>query len=193
MPQPSWACRVTLHTLVSRHKKEFLYDRGLILAKAAKCAVRALADTLRMEVLRLSGPISNYTIHCAFPANFISPAFLEEQKVKPLLTKRMEGTTGSIADMEKRLPSSRQIARGIIAGVEKGDFAICSDSVGAACLFANMTGPSPKRGLGIVDSILAPIVGLIVWPMLRRWWDEMCRRDRRHMSLTMDERSTYSK
>lgn len=48
--------------------------------KASKCAVRGLADTLRMEALRLSGPISTYTIHCAFPSNFISPAFIEEQK-----------------------------------------------------------------------------------------------------------------
>ena len=139
--------------------------------------MRGLADTLRMEALRLSGPASTYTVHCAFPSNFISPALLEEQKSKPELTKRMEGTTGSMAELEQRFPSAEEVAQGIIAGVERGDFALCDDSMESGLLFANMIGPSPKRGLGVLDSVLATVVGLFVWPVFRRRWDKMCKQD----------------
>jgi 3-dehydrosphinganine reductase len=47
---------------------------------ASKCAVRGLADTLRIEAHRLTCSASRYTIHCAFPSNFISPAFIQEQE-----------------------------------------------------------------------------------------------------------------
>lgn len=161
--------------------------RSLTSRKASKCAVRGLADTLRMEALRLSGPASVYTIHCAFPSNFISPAFLEEQKSKPELTKRMEGTMGSMAEMEQRFPSAEKVARGIIAGVERGDFALCDDSTESGMLFANMIGPSPKRGLGVLDSLLATLVGLFIWPVLRRRWDKLCRDDGSH-SRTVNDR-----
>lgn len=139
--------------------------------------MRGLADTLRMEALRLSGPASTYTIHCAFPSNFISPAFVEEQKLKPELTKRIEGTTGSVVELEQRFPSSEKVAQGIIAGVERGDFSLCDDSMESRLLFANMIGPSPKRGLGILDSMLATVIPLFVWPVVRRRWDKMCKED----------------
>ncbi|KAL9119243.1 MAG: hypothetical protein Q9187_004203 [Circinaria calcarea] len=146
--------------------------------QASKCAVRGLADTLRMETLRLSSPASTYTIHCAFPSNFITTAFLEEQISKPELTKRIEGTTGTRAELEQRYPSAEQVAQGIIAGVARGDFAICDDSMESGLLFANMIGPSPKRGRGVVDSLLAIVMGLFIWPFLRSRWDKMCKRDR---------------
>ncbi|KAL9132083.1 MAG: hypothetical protein Q9217_000119 [Psora testacea] len=143
----------------------------------SKCAVRALADTLRMEALQHSGPQSTYTVHCAFPSNFITESFLQEQESKPVLTKQLEGTMGTLEELRKRFPSAGEVAQGIIAGVERGDFAICNDSTEAALLFTNMIGPSPKRGLGIYDSLSATVMGIIVWPVLRRHWDRVCKRD----------------
>ena len=145
--------------------------------KATKCAVRALADTLRMEVLRLSGPQSSYTIHCAFPSNFIGESSIKEHAFKPKLTKRLEGTMISFVELQKRIPSAEEVARSIIRGVGKGDFAICNDSSEAALLFSNMTGPSPMRGMGIRDSFYGLMIGLIVWPMLRRRWDKQCQHE----------------
>ncbi|CAF9925818.1 MAG: hypothetical protein ALECFALPRED_003225 [Alectoria fallacina] len=98
----------------------FLGLPGYAAYTSSKCAVRGLTDTLRMEALRLSSPATTYTIHCAFPSTFISPAFLEEQKSKPELTKRMEDTMGSMADLEQRFP----VARGIIAGC--GERRVCA-------------------------------------------------------------------
>ncbi|KAF4632084.1 hypothetical protein G7Y89_g6047 [Cudoniella acicularis] len=149
---------------------------GYIAYTPAKCAVRALADTLRAEALIYSCSASTYKIHCAFPSNFISPAFIDEQNSKPELTKRMEGTTASTAELAHKLHSSEQVARYIISAVRQGDFAICSE-LEAAVLFANMIGPSPTRGLGIVDSLLALLMRFIIWPILRRHFDAMCAKE----------------
>lgn len=147
-------------------------------SKAAKSAVRALADTLRFEVLRHNSPNTTYTIHIAFPADFISPGFVLEQDTKPELTKRIQGTdVATFSDLEKKFPSSEKVALGIIGRVDKGDFVICEDSLATSLLFTNMIGFSPKRGLGIVDSLMSVVVGCLVVPFLRRRWDRMCRED----------------
>ncbi|KAI4860986.1 putative short chain dehydrogenase/ reductase [Hypoxylon rubiginosum] len=155
----------------------FLGIPGSIAYTPAKCAVRALADTLRMEVLRYNSPASTYTIHCAFPADFVSPGFILEQKTKTPLTKRIQGLDRPYEELEGRFPSSEKVASLTIAAVDRGEFIICEDSFAASALFTNMTGPSPKRGLGIVDSIMGLLVGWIVWPVLRRRWETMCRED----------------
>lgn len=115
-------------------------------------------------------------MHCAFPSNFMSPAFAEEQKRKPQLTKRMEGTDAPPDKLARTLPSSEDVARYIIRAVEKGEFAICSEFE-AALVFANMTGPSPKLGLGVVDTLLGMLMGWVAWPVVRRWMDAMRRKD----------------
>lgn len=98
----------------------------------------------------------------------------------------MEGTTGSMVELEQRFPSAEKVAQGIITGVERGDFAICDDSRESSLLFANMIGPSPKRGLGVLDSLLATVVGLFVWPVLRRRWEKMCKEDGSHNRSMID-------
>lgn len=129
-----------------------------------------------MEALRYSNPVSNYTVHCAFPSNINTEAFIEEQKNKPKLTKEMEGTAGDATALEKKLPSAKKVADYIVSHVDSGDFAIC-DSSDSSILFANMIGPSPKRGFGIVDSMLAVVVQFMIWPLQRRQWDSMCKKD----------------
>ncbi|KAI5868186.1 putative short chain dehydrogenase/ reductase [Durotheca rogersii] len=155
----------------------FLGIPGSIAYTPAKAAVRALADTLRMEVLRYNGPASSYSIHCAFPADFVSPGFVLEQKTKTPLTKRIQGLDRPFEELVARFPTSEKVASLIIAAVGRGDFIICEDSFAASALFTNMIGPSPKRGLGIVDSLLGLLVGWFVWPALRRKWEGMCRQD----------------
>ncbi|KAI1379650.1 putative short chain dehydrogenase/ reductase [Hypoxylon crocopeplum] len=155
----------------------FLGIPGSIAYTPAKCAVRALADTLRMEVLRYNCLASTYTIHCAFPADFVSPGFVLEQQTKTPLTKRIQGLNRPFEELQAQFPSSEKVASLIIAAVGRGDFIICEDSFAASALFTNMTGPSPKRGLGIVDSLMGLLVGWVVWPVLRRRWEAMCIQD----------------
>ena len=151
--------------------------RKLTSIKASKCAVRGLADTLRMEAIRLSNATSRYTVHCAFPSNFISPAFVAEQERKPQLTKQLEGTMHSMEELSHRLVSIEKLALGIVEGVESGDFVLCNKSPESALLFANMVGPSPRRGLGVIDSILSVLIGLFAWPITRKRWERKCERD----------------
>ena len=153
----------------------------LLTFSAAKCAVRALADTLRMEVLRYNCSKSVYSIHCAFPADFVSPGFVLEQNTKTPLTKRMQGVNKPISELRAKFPSSEKVASQIIAAVERGEFIICEDSLVASLLFTSMIGPSPKRGWGILDALLSPIVGCFVWPILRWKWEAMTRQDGQEM------------
>lgn len=144
---------------------------------AAKVAVRALADTLRLEMLRYSSARSKYTVHIAFPGDFISPGFYQEQFTKTPLTKQMQGLNGTIKQLEARYPSSEQVASLILKAVADGEFVICRDSLAGSMLFTGMVGPSPKRGFGILDSVLGIVVGLFVWPYLRVRWERMCKKD----------------
>ena len=143
--------------------------------KAAKCAVRALADTLRMEVLRYNCPQSTYSIHCAFLADFVSPGFTLERNTKTPLTKRIQGVDKPISELQAKFPSSEGVSSQIMAAVDKGEFIICEDSLAASLLFTGMIGPSPKRRWGIVDGLLSPVVGWFAWPTLRWKWEAMTR------------------
>jgi 3-dehydrosphinganine reductase len=123
-------------------------------------------------------------MHCAFSSNSTSPQFLTEKSLKPDLTKRREGTNEPIDELAKKVPTVRKVVERIIRAVERGDFALCDDSLESSLLFANMIGSSPKRGLGVVDPVLSIVIGLFVWPVVRRRWESMCRqdRDRQHNS-----------
>ncbi|KAG9235261.1 short chain dehydrogenase/ reductase [Amylocarpus encephaloides] len=117
----------------------------------SKTAVRALADVLRMECLRYSGLSSTYTIHIAFPSNFLTFAFFQEQEKKPQLTKQIEGTEGSISDHKKKYPTAEKVATQIVAGVKKGDFAICENSLEAALLWGRTwLGHRRREGGGLL-------------------------------------------
>lgn len=149
----------------------------IFINKAAKSAVRALADTLRIEVLRYYSSKSIYSIHCTFPADFFSPGFKLEQETKTPLTKRIQGTNLAPAELETKFPSSEKMAALIIAAVDNGDFIIYKDSLAASVLFTNMIGLSPKRGLGIVDSLLSVVMRWLVISFLRRKWEAITRED----------------
>lgn len=122
-----------------------------------------------------SCPKSRYSVHCAFPGSFLSDSFILEQQAKPELTKHIESTTGALEEVRGRIPSAEATAERIIAGVAKGDFAICCDFE-TTVLWSNMIGPSPKRGWGVVDSLLGLLSGLVIWPILRHNWDAMSLR-----------------
>jgi 3-dehydrosphinganine reductase len=127
--------------------------------------------------MRYSSPTTTYSVHCVFLSNFTSPQFLASQSLKPDLTKRREGTNEPIDELAKKVPTAKKVAEGIIRAVERGDFALCDDPLESSLLFANMIRSSPKRGLGVVDSVLSIVMGLFVWPVVRRRWESMCRQD----------------
>ncbi|KAF4447677.1 short chain dehydrogenase/reductase family oxidoreductase [Fusarium austroafricanum] len=153
----------------------FVAFPGYIAYTPAKCAVRALADTLRSELKRYSGPASKYSVHISFPSNFISPSFIDELGNKPELTKQLDGTTAPMTELTQKLHSSKQVADYILKGVDKNEYIICSECE-AALLFGAMTGPSPKRGIGFVDSCVS-IAAVAAGPIIRRYLDAKVKRD----------------
>ena len=154
---PGYIAYTRMSTIRPRYNKSIFIPANSWSLKATKCAERALADILRAEALRYSCPASKYTAHCAFPSNLMSPAFVYEQKSKPELTKRMEGTAASTLELAGKLHSSEQAAYYIITAVGRSDFAICSE-LEAAVFFSNMIGPLPMRGFGF---------WILSW---RCWW-----------------------
>lgn len=71
--------------------------------------------------MRYSGSKSTYIVQCIFAHNFGTPTFIEEQKNKPTLTKRIEGT--HIEDKD-RFPPAKKIALEIVAAVASNDFTV---------------------------------------------------------------------
>jgi 3-dehydrosphinganine reductase len=119
-------------------------------------------------------------VHIAFPSNFISPSFIDEQSTKPQLTKEIEGTTASLSELTKKLHNAKQVADAVIAAVDKGEFVICSE-LEASLLFGGMIGVSPRRGFGIMDSILV-LLSACFGPLVRWWFDWMVSNDRSHLN-----------
>ncbi|KAI4682725.1 uncharacterized protein J4E84_007189 [Alternaria hordeiaustralica] len=123
--------------------------------------------------LAYSGPKSTYAVQCIFAHNFITPTFLQEQKTKPELTKRIEGTSGELHELEKQFPYAAKIAPEIVANVASGDYAVCDGRFDPQLLWANAMGASPRRGWGIVDTLMAMFM-LLAWPFVRRDMEKKC-------------------
>ena len=106
-----------------------------------KAAVRALADTLRQELL-LYGR-DTFRVHCAFPATFLGESFLRAHPTKPRLTKLLEGTDVPPQRLSDNVPASREVARAIIRALEAGKTYITVDSR-TELMLNHMRGPSPR-------------------------------------------------
>ncbi|KXT04091.1 hypothetical protein AC578_4918 [Pseudocercospora eumusae] len=124
-----------------------------------------------------SGAYSLIDASSVFKADFVSPGFIEEQKTKTPLTKRIQGVDRPLDQLQSRFPSSDKVAKLTIAAVDRGEFIICADSLAASALFTAMSGPSPKRGWGIADALFSVIVTWFAWPYLRWKWEGMCQDD----------------
>jgi len=122
-----------------------------------KAAVRGLADVLRNEFL-----MYGIDVHCYFPGNIYSPGFVEEQKCKPAITKKIEEGDAGL--------QPEQCAQKLLSGLERGNFLITSDVIGH--LFRNsMKGSSP--GNTFLADFMWKIAGWIGIPI----WRTMCDAD----------------
>ncbi|KAK3984265.1 hypothetical protein QBC44DRAFT_337297 [Cladorrhinum sp. PSN332] len=156
---------------------------GYLPYSAAKAAQRALADTLRLEVMRYNNPKSRYVVQCVFAHNFITPTFIREQKSKPALTKRIEGTAGAenedAEEMRARFPLASKIAPEMVAGIAEGrdDFAVMDGRLEPQILWAGMVGSSPKRGWGVWDWFVGVMMHLVLYPSIRKGIEKECEGD----------------
>ncbi|KAK1574371.1 uncharacterized protein LY79DRAFT_695482 [Colletotrichum navitas] len=143
---------------------------GYIVYTPPKTAVRALADTLRQELL-LYGDENMYRVHIAFPAAFTTDAFLQEQAAKPKLLKQMEiSDYATKEELFNKIQSVEEIVTGILDGIKKGHFIITTDMTTDLTL-NNMRGPSP-RSSPLYDCFMS-FVGALAFPMVRQKFDKM--------------------
>lgn len=125
-----------------------------------KTALRALADTVRQEALMYPQDIR---VHCTFPGTIFTDTFYEEQKSKPALTKRLEGS-----DDPKDGMTADSVARATMDGLRKGQFLITLDFQ-TKLLLNNMRGPSPPNH-GLLDWLVG-FLASIIWPFFRSSMD----------------------
>lgn len=81
---------------------------------ASKHAIHGLAACLRQELAP-----SCVSVHVYYPGTILSPGFDEEQKVKPEITKILEGGSPEL--------TPAQAAAALWSGIKRGQFAIVSD------------------------------------------------------------------
>jgi 3-dehydrosphinganine reductase len=145
---------------------------------ASKAAQRGLADTLRLEVMRHTGPRSKYVVQCVFPHNFLTPTFLLEQDSKPALTKYIEATDGvTHEELAKQIPSAGTVARELLIESASNDFAVLERRWVPQLLWGMMVGTSPRRGWGFIDMLLGLLASLLIWPINRYDIERKCMGD----------------
>ncbi|KAJ3934322.1 MAG: oxidoreductase [Lentinula lateritia] len=117
-----------------------------------RMALRALADTLRQEFL-----LYDIDVHIAFPGTMYTPGYDIENATKPKITLKIEETDPGM--------TGDQYAKGLLRGVQNGDFHISPDLLGNI-FRASMRGVAPS-GNFMVDSLWNFIgwVGLPIWRM----------------------------
>ncbi|CCH43507.1 3-ketodihydrosphingosine reductase [Wickerhamomyces ciferrii] len=111
-----------------------------------KAAVRALADVLRQEAIPY-----NIRVSSVFPGNFDSEGFLEENKTKPEITKKIEGPSYPI--------SVETCAKIIIDSLDRGYETITTDFIGWVLTSISL-GLSP-RSWGVLQAIIGFVIALI--------------------------------
>ncbi|XP_063931665.1 uncharacterized protein LOC135143687 [Zophobas morio] len=108
---------------------------------ATKFALRGFCDAFRGELL-----LFQYTSHIFFASSIDSPGFAEEQKLKPELTKKIEGTCV--------LQTSDQAAASLWTGISRGHYQITSDfAVELLRISNNSTNP---RNNFLLELLLLP-------------------------------------
>ena len=153
---------IVRHIVFTGSTAAFVAIPGYAAYTPTKTALRALADTLRQEML-LYEKQQAIQVHCSYPGTFWTQALVDEQKKKPELCKVLEGSNDPQDGM-----TPEAVAAGIIAGVKRGEVCITLDFQ-TQLLLNNMRGPSVPNKF-IWEWVLGFIASL-VWPFYRRSWD----------------------
>ncbi|KAI0821010.1 oxidoreductase [Irpex lacteus] len=117
-----------------------------------KFALRGLAEALQGEFL-----LYGIDIHITFPGTIFSPGLVEENKIKPKITLKIEESDDGM--------EPDKIAEHLLNGVVKGKFHITYDFIGN--IFRASTRGSSPGNHSLLDGIYA-FIGSIALPLWRR-------------------------
>lgn len=160
-------CMGTRHLIFTASTAALIAVPGYAAYAPTKAAIRALADQVRQESLIYRHRV-NIQVHCSFPGTIYTGSFYKEQAGKPAICKQIEGSM----DDTGGLPAD-EVARIILAGLDKGRFSVTCDWQ-TALLLNNMRGPSPGD-VPVFDFALGLLASL-VWPVVRRYFDWLTAR-----------------
>jgi 3-dehydrosphinganine reductase len=162
--QPDLSQPSPRHIVLTGSTAAFVALPGYGAYTPTKTALRALADTIRQEALMYPRDIR---VHCSFPGTIFTDTFYEEQKSKPTLTKKLEGS-----DNPKDGMTAEAVATATIAGLRRDEFLIPPDFQ-TKLLLNNMRGPSPPNH-ALLDWLFGFLVSL-VWPFIRMSMDRQTK------------------
>lgn len=126
-----------------------------------KVALRSLCDTLSQELKMY--PSTPVRVHVILPATILGEAFDEEQRIKPDVTKMLEGPDeGQTAEV---------VARNAIRGLESGQELVATDLM-TRFVMSGYLGASVRGGFwkGLVDWIIG-CLALVVLVFVRQDMD----------------------
>ena len=152
------------HIILTASTAAFVSLPGYAAYTPTKTALRALADTIRQEALMYP---QNIRVHCSFPGTIFTESFYEEQRRKPALTKKLEGS-----DNPKDGMTPEAVARKTMDGLSNDEFLITLDFQ-TKLLLNNMRGPSPPNH-GLFDW-LTGLLASFIWPFVRVGMDRQIK------------------
>eukprot|EP00455_Lapot_gusevi_P034742 TRINITY_DN3842_c0_g1_i2.p1 TRINITY_DN3842_c0_g1~~TRINITY_DN3842_c0_g1_i2.p1 ORF type:complete len:179 (+),score=54.12 TRINITY_DN3842_c0_g1_i2:82-618(+) len=125
-----------------------------------KYAVRGLGEALRSEFLPY-----NIKVYQAFPPNFYSPGYEQENLTKPADTKAIE------AGEPVHQPAA--VAAALVDGVREGEYTIGCGDFGIDMLIRMTSGMAPRSNT-LVDALLSPLLVLV--GKIYNWnWDRIVK------------------
>ncbi|CEQ40065.1 SPOSA6832_01646, partial [Sporobolomyces salmonicolor] len=139
--------------------------------------IPGLAEALRSELL-----LYGISVHLFLPATIHSPGFENEQKLKPEITKKIEGPDEGLEPdaVARELIKGEALTKHGTIGLERNDFYITYEPVGH--MLRNSRGITPRNNL-FLDSFWG-FVGTVAFPVWR-WMSpdgEVKRQAKRLMS-----------
>ena len=120
----------------------------------SKTALRSLSDSLSMEMqLYASADFPPVRIHTIFPGTIFTESYIEENKIKPAITKKLEEDDGG--------QTPDQVAEKSIQALEKGEELIATAWLGRA-LMCGVLGGSTRNGWPIIDTALSWVMSILM-------------------------------
>ena len=134
------------HVVFTSSLVAFLPFTGYTAYTTAKCALRALSETLSQEFL-LYEDHSPMRSHCVFPGTIFGAGLDTENALKPEITKQLEeGDDGKTPE---------QVAAATIKKLESGDEVITVSGLLGKAMKSGSLGGSKRSGYGIIDWMMS--------------------------------------
>ena len=120
----------------------------------SKTAIRSLSDSLSMEMqLYAFADFPPVKVHTIFPGTIFTEGYIEENKIKPAITKKLEEDDGG--------QTPDQVADKSIQALEKGEELIATAWLGRA-LMCGVLGGSTRNGWPIIDTALSWVMSILM-------------------------------